>query len=629
MDWTDLSDDQISEFLQVNGLGAVENPRQVANQLIGQPNVIVTKPVYDLYMASLLPQDSPIYNIADIRNMTTRKKKQFATSFKLNPKDPHLLDRIIRILQFGKKLSAPSTDFSSLPNDIYYHIGLNLNYDTIIRLCATSKRFENLCTNPLFWKLKSLKDFAITSDEFDKANREIFTNAKINLSERETYISFAGDRNIAISGAERYGDISELTEAAAIKLVTEANDEYEKIKNLSLVIKYFNISNNYAIFKIFGQYQRSDLIKKFIRLAGNLSDLDDDYDSEDDDDMQSRDKQNDQTSAVVSLAIQGAAQRGNNEFILLMIKLIEILNFLNVTNYFPKYWESAKIAITNNHLSTVKLLAAKSQSYGDILIKEAARLGYTEIIDFLLTDRNDLYGRVLEGAALGGHWNIVLQMINKGATNFNKGLKMAAKGGHKNIMIEMINRGATDFAGALTGAAGEGHLDIVLDLINRGANNLNDGLTAASGKGHLNIVLQLIERGADAFLPALIDAAENGHVDIVKYLIDRVPTGVVPALKIAGAFGHLKVVKFLYDYSYIQGKKISGETSPLLTAATNGHLKVVKFILENDQYPISEANIIKLLRTHYFTKPNIVYYLSKKYNITLRAPPNVKAAALL
>jgi hypothetical protein len=50
----------------------------------------------------------------------------------------------------------------------------------------------------------------------------------------------------------------------------------------------------------------------------------------------------------------------------------------------------------------------------------------------------------LENACWGGHKDLALLMIDKGATDWNGGLAWACWGGHKDLALLMIDKGATN-----------------------------------------------------------------------------------------------------------------------------------------------------------------------------------------
>jgi len=79
--------------------------------------------------------------------------------------------------------------------------------------------------------------------------------------------------------------------------------------------------------------------------------------------------------------------------------------------------------------------------------------------------------------------NIVQLMFDKGATNYNWGLEGAALGGHMDIVQLLLSKGADPDAG-LESAAEGGHMDIVQLMLSKGATNLDSALETAESNGH-------------------------------------------------------------------------------------------------------------------------------------------------
>ena len=122
----------------------------------------------------------------------------------------------------------------------------------------------------------------------------------------------------------------------------------------------------------------------------------------------------------------------------------------------------------------------------------------------------------LEGACQGGHENLVLFMIEKGATAWNRGLYCACQGGHKDLALLMIKKGADDLNDGLYAACLRGHKDLVYLMIEKGANYFTYGSYGAFKGGHRELRLLMIEKGADIdrYLSPLSD-------DDIIFLIHR------------------------------------------------------------------------------------------------------------
>ena len=96
-------------------------------------------------------------------------------------------------------------------------------------------------------------------------------------------------------------------------------------------------------------------------------------------------------------------------------------------------------------------------------------------------------------ACVMGHKDILYEMINRGANNFNSIALIAAYYGHKDILYDMINRGVTNFNNIALIAAFDNFKCIVIDMINRGANNFDEIYEIAEKYNNHDIVNYLIE----------------------------------------------------------------------------------------------------------------------------------------
>ena len=148
----------------------------------------------------------------------------------------------------------------------------------------------------------------------------------------------------------------------------------------------------------------------------------------------------------------------------------------------------------------------------------AALSGRTELVlQCLALGEHVSRGDALEGAAAGGHKDLVQTLLDKGADP-SRGLRGAAMGGHSDLVQLMLEKGAEPDAG-LQGAAMGGHLDIVKLMLEHGAYiEKDDALKYASGLGHCDIVQFLLQRGTDPN-DGLRAAANKGQAAVLKLLL--------------------------------------------------------------------------------------------------------------
>jgi hypothetical protein len=198
---------------------------------------------------------------------------------------------------------------------------------------------------------------------------------------------------------------------------------------------------------------------------------------------------------------------------------------------------------------------AHSYNYGPITW--AAIRGDAQLVDQLLNNwtpnlDNVLHlNEALEGAAEGGHLDLVKDLIRRGAYSLRSALDDAIRSNHLHVVEYLISQGSNDvknyiphersdshrevllkvgkrkrrvsLSRALGLAASKGHLEIVKCLFEHRdcSTDLDEGAVAAADRGHLEIVKWLFDHGADDYERSLQAAARNGHLDVVKYLIER------------------------------------------------------------------------------------------------------------
>ena len=181
------------------------------------------------------------------------------------------------------------------------------------------------------------------------------------------------------------------------------------------------------------------------------------------------------------------------------------------------------------------------------------------------------------GAALAGRTELVLQCLALGEhVSRGDALEGAAAGGHKDLVQTLLDKGADPSRG-LRGAAMGGHSDLVQLMLGKGADP-DAGLQGAAQGGHLNIVKLMFEHGADRKDKPLAFASGFGHCDIVQFLLQR---GTDPnvGLKYAAVMGQAAVLKLLLAHPNIRvnEKDYQGKT-PLDHATEKGHTECVNLL---------------------------------------------------
>lgn len=144
----------------------------------------------------------------------------------------------------------------------------------------------------------------------------------------------------------------------------------------------------------------------------------------------------------------------------------------------------------------------KKKTYNDTL-KYAATNAHGVIIDLLLdlgADPGDRYGKIILGASIGGHLDIMKKYCAKSRLDHNKGIFS----GHNT---------------ALEAAARHGHLDILEYLLKKRNYSLKVVkfvFFGAGGSGKQEIIDYFISKGARNYFILVMGAAANGQLHTVK-----------------------------------------------------------------------------------------------------------------
>lgn len=376
--------------------------------------------------------------------------------------------------------------------DIWYNIGIHLDYDTLLMMGQINHQFANIYTNNYFWLLKCQNDFLIKEEKFD----EIVSQVK---SGKETYLFWAGINGIPLIGAERYGNLTKLTIAAGAS------------GNNRLIEHYHNLLPE-EIFRPLAEHNNSLMLNKLLNKEEEFY-------------------HRNWTSAFVGALIANRK---------------ELINTLGHEKVDYNKINFACAAITGNSLSnlilvtniyTIDLTNAR-------LLYKACVVGNKDIINYLLDNGSTNYNSGLEGAAYRGDLELISLMLKLGATNVNGAMIEAAESGHIDIVLDMLNRGAEDLNEALIMSAEYGKLEMVKMLISLGADNYTKALEEAAWCGHLLIVKYLLSK-TDNLKEALKLAIRHGHYHVVDLLLEEIgPLSrrmMAKLLRLAVQRGHLLI----------------------------------------------------------------------------------------
>ena len=224
---------------------------------------------------------------------------------------------------------------------------------------------------------------------------------------------------------------------------------------------------------------------------------------------------------------------------------------------------------------------------GRTAFHQAAEHGHLELCKSLIfkgaqASIRDLCGKIaLECAAGEGHLQVVMMLIFEYGQDSASGIR------------DDVNR-------ALYYAAVGGHVELVSEMINKGGdpNFQREGqwnaLHRAAARGHKEVVCLLLDHGASLDAPgnvsktALYEAVANGHESIVRYLLDKGAkvdlqgsgNAVLHAAVRRPKFSHSMFVLILNQTTNKDVRNFSGE-SALHMAADIGHFEAVRGLCLN------------------------------------------------
>ena len=227
--------------------------------------------------------------------------------------------------------------------------------------------------------------------------------------------------------------------------------------------------------------------------------------------------------------------------ILLFLIISTLLFSQNYTNSQIEQNNDLMKSIENNDIEGVRNILRNGNNldiynnkYGMSSLMYAAKIGNMEIVKELLDFGAKDFDFAFYTACMEGYWDIAQKFIENGANNFDIALSYAAIGGQLDIVKELINLGAKDINGALVSACEGNHIDLVKYFIENGANvntkayiepyRYYEGterkypITATTD---INIINELINAGATNLNEAIIyNAKQTNRIDIIFNLLE-------------------------------------------------------------------------------------------------------------
>ena len=227
--------------------------------------------------------------------------------------------------------------------------------------------------------------------------------------------------------------------------------------------------------------------------------------------------------------------------ILLFLIISTLLFSQNYTNSQIEQNNDLMESIENNDIESVRNILRDGNNldiynnkYGMSSLMYAAKIGNMEIVKELLDFGAKDFDFAFYTACMEGYWDIAQKFIENGANNYDMALSYAAIGGQLDIVKELINLGAKDINGALVSACEGNHIDLVKYFIENGANvntkayiepyRYYEGterkypITATTD---INIINELINAGATNLNEAIIyNAKQTNRIDIIFNLLE-------------------------------------------------------------------------------------------------------------
>lgn len=234
------------------------------------------------------------------------------------------------------------------------------------------------------------------------------------------------------------------------------------------------------------------------------------------------------------------------------------------------------------HNSRIIPLIRSTKPITNKIAKGAARGGYKEIVDKMLTLGTNNFNRIATAAAEGGHEDILNDMMVRGADDVVDYSIAAAKGGYRDMINRLIDTYPTkfvvhDFDSIAFEAAIEGYKEIVDDMIQRGAIDFGRIALEAAKGGHKNIVDDMYNRGGltGRYLGAIAtNALLRGYKDIAMDMIRRGATRLFNVGLEAARSGYKDVLDQIFEHNP-EPFTISNLDMMALNAVVGGHKDIV------------------------------------------------------
>lgn len=367
-------------------------------------------------------------------------------------------------------------------SDIYYRIGLFLDYESVIKFRMVKSELYELLGSNLFWLDKCQKDFGVSIDRYN----DIMIDSKRG---GEIYIYLAALDNNPLPGTERYGDLYKLAKAS----IKNYNS------NIKLIKFYCHLNpKDYRIFKICSQMNKLSFLQGVYPDEIYL----------------------DKKDEIDSLILEGACMGGY-----LSVMDSRFPTFRYNEFYTMRFFHKA---VKYQNLPLIKYLGRYLSSKEELYI--ACKIGSEEIVEYLLERGASDFSSGLMGASLGNDDKLINKMIALGADPYLN-LKAIGICGRLHL-INLASLDPQQLNDLLMGSIIGGHLSNIASLINLGADNLELALNSAIIEKQYSIVNYLLNRKIAINENMVAAAILEGNLPIFHLLM----TKVIPPIKIISEY---------------------------------------------------------------------------------------------
>ncbi len=384
----------------------------------------------------------------------------------------------------------------TLPGELISHIKLFLDYTSLNNFSSCSRIYS--VTEMSFWQNKCIRDFDVSDKRFTEIN-------KTTGNARDTYLWLTGISGVPIPGGERFGNVWMLCNAAVLS------------NNFSLIKYYYKLYRSSRMFYYLAIQNQEEYIDL---LLGEYS-----------------------CDRSYLEIVFGAATTGNEKL---------FYRFADDGWGNDYRLEACTYAVKSGNISLVKFLLESITdtclAYVGEMIRYAVEGNYLDILEYILDRYNHdtFYEEAIAEATNKLDWNLMKFLGNRSNLSPNRKLRSqtlgAAKRGYLYLVKELLFQTDVNLDEVMEFASSNHQWEIVVDMLNRGASNLSPSLHA--GIRDKRIVKLLVERGAPVDHHCLGLAIRYGNMDIFLLLYSHSPDSWEFCCYSAAYYGNVEVLHY-------------------------------------------------------------------------------------